>query len=190
MNLPNKITLIRIAMIPVFVVTYYVTAIPYHFIISALIFALAAFTDFLDGYIARKYNLVTDMGKFLDPIADKVLVLTALVLMLVNVGGVTLIGAVWGGISVALVITRELIVASLRMVAASKQTVIAADKLGKIKTVLQDVSIFIIIFSADFTATAFNVLYTAGVVVFALSMIMTVISGISYVYKNRKVFID
>ena len=190
MNLPNKITLIRIAMIPVFVLFYYLTAVPYHFLISAIIFALAAFTDFLDGYIARKYNLVTDMGKFLDPIADKVLVLTALVLMLTNVGGEPVLPALFGGICVALVITRELIVSSLRIVAASKQVVIAADKLGKIKTVLQDISIFILIMAFDFTATAHTVLYVIGLVIFTLSMIMTVISGTSYVVKNRKAFLD
>ena len=189
MNLPNKITLVRIAMIPVFVAVFYITAIPHNFLISAIIFAVAAFTDFLDGYIARKYNLVTDMGKFLDPIADKVLVLTALVLMLTDVGG-GMLPAVFGGISVALVITRELIVASLRMVAASKQVVIAADKLGKIKTVLQDISIFVLIFAFDFSGTAHTVLYLTGIVVFALSMIMTVVSGVSYVYKNRKAFLD
>ena len=70
MNLPNKITLCRIAMIPLFVLFYYFTALPHHFLVCAIIFAVAAFTDFLDGYIARKHNLVTDMGKFLDPIAD------------------------------------------------------------------------------------------------------------------------
>ena len=189
MNLPTKLTVLRLIMIPLFVAVYFIPEIPFNFVISAVIFALAAFTDFLDGYIARKYNLVTDMGKFLDPIADKVLVLTALVLMLTDVGG-GMLPAVFGGISVALVITRELIVASLRMVAASKQVVIAADKLGKIKTVLQDISIFVLIFAFDFSGTAHTVLYLTGLVIFALSMIMTVVSGVSYVYKNRKAFLD
>lgn len=189
MNLPNKITLIRIAMIPIFVAVFYIQAIPFNFIISAVIFALAAFTDFLDGYIARKYNLVTDMGKFLDPIADKVLVLTALILMLTNVGG-GMLPAVFGGISVSVIIAREMIVASLRMVAASKQVVIAADKLGKIKTVLQDVSIFIIIFAFGFGGDLHTVLYAIGLVIFALSTVMTVVSGVSYIYKNRKAFLD
>lgn len=185
MNLPNKITIVRIAMIPIFVAVYYVTAIPHNFMIAAIIFAVAAFTDFLDGYVARKYNMVTDMGKFLDPIADKVLVLTALVLMLTN----GMLSPVFGGICVSLIIAREMIVASLRMLSASKQVVIAADKLGKIKTVLQDVSIFIIIFAFDLVSSD-HVLYIIGLIIFALSMVMTVISGVSYVYKNRKVFID
>ena len=83
MNLPNKLTVLRIVMIPIFVALYFITAIPYNYTLSAVVFALAAFTDFLDGYIARKYKLVTNLGKFLDPIADKVLVSTALIIMLV-----------------------------------------------------------------------------------------------------------
>ena len=140
MNLPNKITLARIAMIPAFVVLYYVTAIPHNFLYAAIVFALAAFTDFLDGYIARKYNMVTDFGKFLDPIADKVLVLTAFMLMLTGVGG-GILPAISGGVGVSIIIAREMLVASFRMVAASKNVVIAADKLGKIKTFTQDFAI-------------------------------------------------
>ena len=84
MNLPNKLTILRLIMIPVFVAVFFIPQIPYGNLISAIIFALAAATDFLDGYIARKYNLVTNLGKFLDPIADKVLVSTALIVMLVS----------------------------------------------------------------------------------------------------------
>lgn len=82
MNLPNKLTILRIAMIPVFMAFFFLTMIPYNYFIAAIVFVLAAATDFLDGYIARKYHLVTNLGKFLDPIADKVLVSTALILML------------------------------------------------------------------------------------------------------------
>ena len=127
MNLPNKLTILRIVMIPIFVVCFYVTAIPVNFVISAVIFALAAAPDFLDGYIARKYNLVTDFGKFLDPIADKVLVSTALIVLL----GVL---PWYSAIMVALIMARELIVSGFRLVAAGKGMVIAADKSGKIKT--------------------------------------------------------
>ena len=84
MNLPNKISLARIALIPVFIALYYLTVIPHNFLYATIVFAVAAFTDFLDGHIARKYNLVTDLGKFLDPIADKVLVLTAMILWNTN----------------------------------------------------------------------------------------------------------
>ena len=87
MNLPTKLTLLRIILIPAFVAVFFIRQIPYNYVISAGIFVLAAFTDFLDGKIARKYNLVTDLGKFLDPIADKVLVSTALIVLLVPPAG-------------------------------------------------------------------------------------------------------
>lgn len=198
MNLPNKITIARIVMIPIFVLFYYLTAVPHNLLYAAIIFALAAFTDFLDGYIARKYNLVTDLGKFLDPIADKVLVLTAFMLMLTEVNG-NLLPALSGGICVSLVIARELIVASFRMVAASKNAVIAADKLGKIKTFSQDFAILFMLVGRAFsdyslithgTIDFFAVLYLIGYGLVIFSTIMTVISGVNYIYKNRAVLAD
>ena len=194
MNLPNKITISRIALIPVFIALYYITAIKYNFLYAAIVFCVAAFTDFLDGYIARKYNLVTDFGKFLDPIADKVLVLAAFSLMLTNVGGGVL-PAITGGVGVSIILAREFIVASFRMVAASKNVVIAADKLGKIKTVTQDLSVVFLLvgkafetykpFGANFDA--FTIIYYIGYALFVLCVVFTVISGVSYVYKNRAV---
>lgn len=198
MNLPNKITIARIVMIPVFVLFYYLTAVPHNLLYAAIIFALAAFTDFLDGYIARKYNLVTDLGKFLDPIADKVLVLTAFMLMLTDVNG-NLLPALSGGICVSLVIARELIVSSFRMVAASKNAVIAADKLGKIKTFSQDFAILFLLVGRAFsdysvinptTLDLFAVMYLIGYVLVIFSTVMTVISGVNYIYKNRAVLAD
>jgi len=198
MNLPNKITITRIVMIPLFVVFYYLTSISHNLLYAAIIFAAAAFTDFLDGYIARKYDLVTDLGKFLDPIADKVLVLTAFMLMLTEVNG-TVLPALSGGICVSLVIARELIVSSFRMVAASKNAVIAADKLGKIKTFSQDFAILFLLVgrafsdytigcaaAVDFPAALYLIGY--GLVIF--STVMTVISGVNYIYKNRKVLAE
>ena len=187
MNLPNKLTILRILMIPLFVALYYVSAIPYHFAIAAVIFALAAFTDFLDGYIARKYNLVTDLGKFLDPIADKVLVLTAMLLMLTPVAG-GLLPAVIGGIGVSIILARELIVSSFRMVAASKKVVIAADKLGKIKTISQDIALVLLLFSKAFEGKAFEIIWIVGYGLFIFSVVMTLISGINYIVKNKAVF--
>lgn len=189
MNLPNKITLSRIALIPIFVTLYYFTFIPHNLLYSVIVFAIASFTDFLDGYIARKYNLVTDLGKFLDPIADKVLVLIAFMLMLTNVNGGVLY-VVSGGIGVSIIITRELIVSSFRMVAASKNMVIAADKLGKIKTVSQDVSIVVLLVSKSFACDFCTYLFYVGYAIFIFSVLMTVISGVSYVYKNRKVITE
>ena len=109
MNLPNKLTISRVIMIPIFVALFFIDAIPYHFALSAVVFALACVTDFLDGHIARKYNLVTNLGKFLDPIADKILVSTALIIMLVPVGGVTLL-PFYASIAVALILARELMI--------------------------------------------------------------------------------
>ena len=177
MNLPNKLTILRIIMIPVFVAVFYVTAIPCNFIIAAIIFALAAATDFLDGYIARKYNLVTDFGKFLDPIADKVLVSTALIVLL---------GAFpwYSAIMVALIMARELIISGFRLVAAGKGLVIAADKSGKIKTFFTDVTIVVMLVSLQ---VGVYWLYIAGIVMLGISTLLTVISGIECLVKNKSV---
>ena len=190
MNLPNKLTLIRIIMIPIFVAVFYLRIIPYNFIIASAIFALAAFTDFLDGYIARKYNLVTDLGKFLDPIADKVLVSTALIIVLVPPMDVEIVGnflGIFSAISVAIILARELIVSGFRMVASSKGMVIAADKSGKIKTFFTDVAIVVMLISADVTSSSFDALnYVACALLFA-SALLTIYSGAECIIKNRKV---
>ena len=173
MNLPNKLTILRIIMIPIFVAVFYVTAIPYNFIISAGIFALAAFTDFLDGYIARKYNLVTSFGKFLDPIADKVLVSTALIVMLCPPTGIAIVP--WhASILVATILARELIVSGFRLVAAGKSIVIAADKSGKIKTFLTDITIVVMLVGAQITPTEFDLVNVIGYVLLALSTLLTI----------------
>ncbi len=187
MNLPNKITVARIALIPFFVALYYLTIIPHNFLYATIVFAVAAFTDFLDGYIARKYHLVTDLGKFLDPIADKVLVLTAMLLMLTNVGG-GILPAISGGIGVSIILARELIVSSFRMIAASKNVVIAADKLGKIKTISQDIALVLLLFSKAFEGEAFDIVGLIGYLLFVFSVVMTLISGINYIVKNKAVF--
>ena len=163
MNLPTKLTILRIVMIPLFVAVFFITAIPYRFLISAVIFALAAFTDFLDGYIARKYNMVTDLGKFLDPIADKVLVSTALIVMLVA-GKSQPIIPFYGSIAVAIILARELIVSGFRMVAASKGAVLAADKSGKIKTFFQDMSIIALLVGKEFMPETYSTLNIIGLV--------------------------
>ena len=189
MNLPNKISIARIALIPVFIALYYLTVIPYNFLYATIVFAIAAFTDFLDGYIARKYNMVTDLGKFLDPIADKVLVLTAMILMLTDVAG-GILPSVIGGIGVVIILARELIVSSFRMVAASKKVVIAADKLGKIKTVSQDIALVLLLLSKVAVGSVFTVIWWVGFGLFIFSVVMTLISGINYILKNKAVFAE
>ena len=191
MNLPNKLTLLRIAMIPVFVALFYLSVIPFNFCIAGAVFALAAFTDFLDGHIARKYNLVTDFGKFLDPIADKVLVSTALIIMLVPPVGSQILSAFVpdfvGAVCVAIILARELIISGFRLVAANKGMVIAADKSGKIKTFATDVAILILLISANLTGTAFNVVNIAGLILFYISTALTVYSGVECMVKNKGV---
>ena len=185
MNLPNKLTLLRVFMIPVFVAIFYLTMIPVNYILACVVFALAAFTDFLDGHIARKYNLVTDFGKFLDPIADKVLVSTALIVMLTIPG---LFFSLWvAGVCVAVILARELIISGFRLVASNKGMVIAADKSGKIKTFLTDVAIVILLVSLDLTGSAFDIVNIVGQVAFYLSTILTVYSGVECIIKNKGV---
>lgn len=189
MNLPNKLTILRLIMIPAFVAVFYITAIPFNYLISAVIFMLAAATDFLDGYIARKYNLVTDLGKFLDPIADKVLVSTALIVMLLPSGG-TVILPFYGAIAVAIILARELIVSGFRMVAASKGAVLAADWSGKIKTTFQDVAIVVLLASANLVPGLYSWLNIVGLVLLALATLLTIVSGTECIVKNRAVLKD
>lgn len=187
MNTPNKLSLLRILMIPLFCVFFYVTAIPYNYCWSAIIFALAACTDFLDGYIARKYNLVTDLGKFLDAIADKVLVLTALMLIITQNH---IINPIVGGVGVSIILARELMVSFFRMIAASKSLVIAADKMGKIKTAVQDVCIVAFLLSVNFfglTGGLYGWLNIVALVLFGISVVLTVWSGIEMFIKNKGV---
>ncbi len=199
MNLPNKLTLSRIFMIPLFVVVFYLGDLwAYCYLIAAGVFALAAFTDFLDGHIARKYHLVTNMGKFLDPIADKVLVSTAFIVLLTRpliFGYNTLAG--WGpiaaGVSVALIMARELIVSGFRLIAVERGLVLAADKLGKFKTVAQDITIAVLLIVMPFLRVGGDVFgyeelgAIIGMALLLLSAVLTVVSGCNYIVKNRQV---
>ncbi len=185
MNLPNKLSVLRLILIPVFTAVFFIEAIPYNYLISGVIFAIAAFTDFLDGYIARKYNLVTNLGKFLDPIADKVLVSTALIVMLV----VDSIMPNYGAIAVAVILARELIISGFRMVAASKGVVLAADKSGKIKTVFQDVAILVLLVGASF-AGLYSIVNIIGLSLLGIATVLTIVSGIEYIVKNPTVLKD
>ena len=187
MNLPNKLTVLRIIMIPIFVAAYFITAIPYNYLIAVIIFALAAFTDFLDGRIARKYGLVTDLGKFLDPIADKILVSSALIIMLVVPNGGAAILPDYFAIAVALILARELMISGFRMVAASKGKVLAADKSGKIKTFVQDAAICLLLIGAQFQAGLYTPVNIAGLIALGIATALTVYSGAEAVVKNRGV---
>lgn len=172
MNLANKITLGRLFLVPVFVVTMYL--FPENNILSLAIFIIASFTDFLDGYVARKYNMVTTFGKFVDPLVDKVLVLTAFVL-------ITERNAIPGYI-VAIIIARELIITGFRTIAADKGVTIAASKLGKIKTISQMTTIILYFLSLSYTG-----LSQIYIVMYYVAMVATVISGYDYLNKNKNI---
>ena len=148
MNLPNKLTLMRVLLIPVFLVFFLIPGIPCHYLLAMIVFIAASVTDALDGYLARKHNLVTNFGKFLDPLADKVLVMTALACFVDN--------QMIGVIPFLIIMMREFMVSGLRLVAANSGTVIAAGFWGKLKTAFTMVTIIAILvylsFSGDFNS--------------------------------------
>ena len=207
MNLPNKITLTRIFMIPVFVAVFYCGLLtPWCYLASAIVFLLAAATDALDGHIARSRNLVTNFGKFLDPIADKVLVSTAFIVVLTiptafatNMWGS--FGIVTAGVCIALILARELIVSGFRIIAAERSLVLAADKLGKIKTTMQDIAVAFILVAMTFIGLGeggeTQGVFSAGVIIAYIGLaclvictLLTVISGANYLIKNKAVLKD
>ena len=198
MNLPNKITLTRIFMIPVFVAVFYCGLLSeWCFLASAGVFLLAALTDALDGHIARSRHLVTDLGKFLDPIADKVLVSTAFIVLLTLpsafcVAPFESYGVIVGGVCVAVILARELIVSGFRIIAAGKNLVLAADKIGKIKTTFQDISIGLLLASMSFLkyGLAGEIVAYVGLACFVISAILTVVSGVHYLVVNGQVLKD
>lgn len=175
MNLPNKLTLGRIFAIPVFIV---VLLMGYR-VAAVVIFILAAFTDMLDGKIARKYNLVTNFGKLMDPLADKLLTMSAFV-CLVELGDI----AAW---MVIVILGREFIITGMRQVAAAEGIVIAAAWSGKIKTVLQMVAIPLLLLQNWPCSVYFNDFPLDQIVLWA-ALVMTVVSGTEYIVKNREVF--
>lgn len=198
MNLPNKLTLGRMMAIPLIIIvsliTYFDTItifgqgdilVTLRDLIILIIFVIASFTDFLDGHIARKYNLITNFGKFMDPLADKLLVLSAMIVLLENerfiVFGISL------GFVVTIILAREFMVTGMRLLAVDNNVVIAASKLGKLKTVSQMFMIIILLlngypfaflgnFARDITST----------VVISIAGLLTLISGIDYFVKNKE----
>jgi len=195
MNLPNKLTISRMCMIPVFIALFYVRFTGHYFVALA-VFGIACLTDLFDGKIARKYNLVTNLGKFLDPIADKVLVLSGLVIVLTVPEFIRSFFAEAGliamGCGVAVILAREIIVSGFRMVAASSGSVIAADIFGKYKTVFQDISVVLMLIGAGLwelieSNIAVDIVNYIWMGCFAIAVILTVISGINYIVKNINV---
>jgi CDP-diacylglycerol--glycerol-3-phosphate 3-phosphatidyltransferase len=204
MTLPNKLTMLRILLIPVMVVIYYIPffkdtylftlnngqgffyGLSLSSLIMFIIFALASITDFLDGAIARKYNLITSFGKFADPLADKMLVFTAMTLLMLDVityhDWYSNIMPAWAFI---VMLIREFMVSGIRMVAASNGQVIAAAKLGKIKTAVTMFAIIICFF-----AEAHNALAVIGYFSIMVATVLTIVSGIEYFWKNRQIILE
>ncbi|MBO5261208.1 MAG: CDP-diacylglycerol--glycerol-3-phosphate 3-phosphatidyltransferase [Coprococcus sp.] len=174
MNLPNKLTVLRAIMIPFFLVFLYIEQ-PWSKWVALGIFIAASLTDMLDGQIARKRNLVTNFGKFMDPLADKLLVCSALI-ALSDMGKIP----AW---IIIIIISRDFIISGFRLVAAEKGVVIAAGWLGKIKTALQMVMVCFLIASIK----AFRII---DIILIYASLILTIVSLIDYLYRNREVLKD
>lgn len=176
MNLPNKLTLFRVILIPFFVFFMLtdVVAQPMSKIIALIIFIVASLTDMLDGKIARKYNLVTNFGKFMDPLADKLLVCAALICL-------TSIGKLASWI-VIVIISREFIISGFRLIASDNGVVIAASYWGKFKTTFQMLMIIVLIL--DIQTPFFTVL---GIVLTYVALALTIVSLIDYIVKNKDV---
>ena len=185
MNLPNKLTCLRMLMVPFFVAAM-VLSFSNHYLWALILFVTASFTDMLDGKIARKYNLVTDFGKFADPLADKLLTTTAFLYMLVD--------GVCDPVVLAIILAREFAVSGLRMVAAGAPggKVIAANMWGKVKTALQMLTICFYYFGyaaeAAFSAHPERSVFATQVISYVLCWVVaavTLISGVKYLWDNR-----
>ena len=197
MNLPNKLTLTRIVLVPVFMIFVSLTSLdavangtfrPLYYLLAGIVFAAASFTDFLDGHLARKWNMVTDFGKFADPLADKLLTTVAFIYMMRD--------GVCSPVVLCIILAREFAVSGLRMVAAGAKDgkVIAANMWGKVKTVLQMLSIIFYFFGTSICAMtstgseqAVRVVLVAAVSIVLCWLVaaVTAISGIKYLWDNR-----
>lgn len=194
MNLPNKLTVIRIILVPFFVFFLLVECIPHHFLIALLIFFGASITDHYDGKIARERSLITDFGKFADPLADKILVMSAFLCFIqLNIIGAT---------AIILMLIREFIVTSVRLVGANSGKVISANIWGKAKTVSQMGAIIVVLilqYINELLNMGINlfgylivkdevsyIFYIVGIVLTWVSVVFTLISGVIYVIDNKE----
>jgi CDP-diacylglycerol--glycerol-3-phosphate 3-phosphatidyltransferase len=168
LTLPNGLTIIRVLVIPIIIILLYSEGSVYR-LINAVLFLLAAVTDTLDGYLARRRGMVTTLGKFLDPLADKLLIVTALI-ALIPARGIP----VW---MVIIIVGREIAVTGLRSIAAAQGMVIAAGSWGKYKTFLEVLSVFFLILNGEYFSIDFQ---DAGVALLGVAVIFAVISGVKY----------
>lgn len=195
MNLPNKLTVLRMILVPFFVFFMFMPMIPHHYLVALLIFAGASYTDHLDGKIARSRGLVTNFGKLMDPLADKILVISALVCMTEQ--GLT---SAW---FVIIIIAREFLVTSIRLLAVENGRVIPANNWGKAKTVSQMIAILAVlgmqyvlelmhmrVFAVEDPLVLESCFLLVGNLLVAISVVFTLISGVTYLMQNLELFSD
>ena len=182
MNNPNRLTMLRMALVPVFVMFLLLPVIPFHYLWAAIVFIFASITDAIDGHLARKHDLVSNFGKFMDPLADKVLVVSALICF-VKLGLSEII-------VILIIVAREFMITSLRTIAAERGTVIAASKFAKLKTITQMVAIITILvlqaFIEIFGLIPPQAAYWMGQVLLWICGIFTIASGIGYLLNNKQ----
>ena len=174
MNLPNKLTIMRVVLIPVFLLVLFLMDAPMNRYIATAIFVVASLTDFLDGHLARKYNLVSNFGKFMDPLADKLLVMSALVSMVALEDLPAWV--------VIVILAREFAITGFRTLAMEAKIVMAASWWGKIKTATQMVMIIVVLLQLPFSG-----MKMVETVLIWLSVIFTIVSGVDYIVKNKQV---
>ena len=172
MNLPNRLTLVRIALVPLFIACFYIES-PSAIYVACGIFIAAFLTDIADGYLARSRNQITDFGKLMDPIADKLLAASALIMLTAN--------GMLNPIAAIIIIAREFLISGFRLVATGKGVVIAASWLGKIKTTTQAVALVLVMLSTPIRAWLG---FKLDVIVVWISVFFTVISAVDYIHKN------
>ena len=193
MNTPNKLTLLRILLVPFFVLFLLLPAVPHHYLFAGLIFGAAALTDHFDGRLARKHGQITDFGKFADPLADKILVASAFVCFV----QLDLVSAV----AVIIILFREFLVTSIRLVASGKGKVIAANQWGKAKTISQNVAILLVVvlqygnelislgilpLAMEEARIFSQVALVVGQIATWICVLFTLISGAIYLWDNRE----
>lgn len=185
MNIANKLTLGRVVLVFVFMLMiwnpFFYSNVELCLWLSLGIFIIASFTDFLDGYLARKYNLVTNLGKFMDPLADKMLV-TAAMIAIVDLAEILPAGQLPAWI-VVVILLREFAVSGIRLIAANENIVIAANQLGKVKTVIQMLMIIVYLVPIGFTGWQILARLLAYV-----ALVLTLVSGVQYIWQNRQAF--
>lgn len=194
MNLPNKLTLTRFVLVLVF--AFFSFPLPAVLCpgetvrawIALIVYIVASITDALDGHLARKHNMVTDFGKFLDPIADKLLVTSAL-LSLILVDGQGLFHGIYIW-SALIILMREFMVSGVRMIAASKGVVIAAGKMGKLKMIFQTIALIVLLTVPVFGGVFATALRLLGDILMIVAVILTIWSGAEYLWANRQLFMQ